>query len=94
MSLPERRALLEAVHAALAPAAAQPIPGQITLEGEEVSLTSPVLTRAIVIAEFADEDSRALVRLALDAGGDELPRWDASALLLDQLVEVSCRART
>lgn len=77
MNAQARTHLLGAVDAALGPEAAQP-----------TGTAEPVLTRAVVLAEFADHDSRAVVRLALDAGGDDLPTWDASALLLHSLLEV------
>lgn len=53
---------------------------------------SPVLIKYVVIGEFMEDDATAVVRYDSNAGGSALAPWEASGLLIQQLVEV-LRAR-
>jgi hypothetical protein len=48
-----------------------------------------VLTRLVIVGELVGPESRAVAHIEMDAGGSDLPSWDATALLLQALKEVN-----
>jgi hypothetical protein len=76
-----RAALVDAVASVLTPAT--------STAGPVGDPTERVLTRLVVIGEMVGPESRAIAHIEMDAGGSDLPSWDATALLLQALKEVN-----